>query len=202
MAAREKYLSKSESAELAGVSIETIEKYIEYGLIDIDMMDQTRKQIRELDLISLFQVDKNAALSRDIKVEESVPTQDKIIFGNGPTASKVTPLKNKKKKKISIPPLRNSQKIKLSSSAGAGRSAEVDLKEINNLLKERIVHLREERDWLRKRVENLEVSIERGQTLQMSQIESVRKLLNPVNIPGVKSISKNILGWLPRNSKK
>ncbi len=201
MAAREKYLSKSESAELAGVSIETIEKYIEYGLIDIDMMDQSGKQIRELDLISLFQVDRNTSLSRDPKVDESIPTQDKIILGDGPTVSKVTPLK-KVKKKVSNPPLRNSQKIKLSSSASTEGRAEVDLKEINKLLKERIVHLREERDWLRKRVENLEVSIERGQTLQMSQIESVRKLLNPVNIPGVRSISKNILGWLPGNSKK
>ena len=75
---------------------------------------------------------------------------------------------------------------------GSSLPAANELLEINKSLREQIHILRDERDWLRERVEKLESRSEREQMLLMSESENVRKLINSSK----KSFWQRALPWL------
>ncbi len=58
-----------------------------------------------------------------------------------------------------------------------------ELIELNKSLREQIQILREERDWLRERIEKLEARSEREQMLLLSESENVRSLISTNNKP-------------------
>jgi len=75
----------------------------------------------------------------------------------------------------------NSDRIQQSSSAVEGEALiehrSFELLDLNCSLREQIEMLKQERDWLRKRVEILEVRSERDQLLLLSETKTVQKLL-------------------------
>lgn len=73
-------------------------------------------------------------------------------------------------------PITNEQTAQSSSSTQA-RGATDELLEINQLLRIQIQIMREERDWLRERVEKLEERSEREQMLLLAESQTVRSLL-------------------------
>ena len=74
----------------------------------------------------------------------------------------------------------------------------LELIEINAHLRERLKSLKAERDWLRERVEKLELQLEREQTLLMAESETVRRLIS-LNAnsrkTGITAKVKRLLGW-------
>jgi len=76
--------------------------------------------------------------------------------------------------------------------SGSALPAANELLEINKSLREQIQILRDERDWLRERIEKLESRSEREQMLLLSESENVRKLISSSK----KSFWQRALPWL------
>ncbi|MFN8389207.1 MAG: hypothetical protein U0136_02820 [Bdellovibrionota bacterium] len=72
-----------------------------------------------------------------------------------------------------------------------------ELIELNKSLRDQIQMMREERDWLRDRIEKLESRSEREQMLLLSESENVRKLISATQ----KSFWQRALPWLGDNKK-
>jgi len=150
MAARPKLLDKQQSAELAGVSPETIKKYISYGLIE-PIEEDDDELIREIDILSLFQVNSESFISNQVEtssneeqIKEKLKPIDKIVLGKKANGTKSFSKNNR---------FADKQGEQIST-------ASKEVLEINKALKERVYQLIEERNWLRERLEKAEKRLE------------------------------------------
>jgi DNA-binding transcriptional MerR regulator len=75
-----------------------------------------------------------------------------------------------------------------------GKASTFELLELSRSLRDQIQMLKEERDWLRKRVENLEARTERDQMLLISESSTVRTLIEQA--PKRRSFWSFALPWL------
>lgn len=197
MSAAEKLLSEDESAMLAGVSVQTIQQYLRFGLLDNASRDGG-SLIRKGDVESLFHLGAapNQLADRLEIIKESSETEaeednslgalrDKIILGEG-RATNLRPLKSVADKiNFTLPssgPKQSSstfdQTPAHTESVSSTITKELELIEINRSLREQVKMLREERDWLRERLERLESRSEREQMLLLAESETVRRLIS------------------------
>lgn len=143
----EKLLSENESADFAGISLETILQYKDFGLLK-PIIQNEQAFYKESALKAFFllgdrtnsreQTDKKQSLAEQITVE---------IEEDSYSTSTETP------------------------------QAMSTLVQINKQLQQQVQDLKEEREWLKKRIEVLESRSEREQMLSLSDSETIRRLI-------------------------
>jgi DNA-binding transcriptional MerR regulator len=235
-------LSEEESAAVAEVSVETIRKYRDCGLLDPVLKDN-QTFFQEVDIQTLFftktrkegleQNGQAASLTpepqREPVVEPQAPpstavdekqTALEISASSGASENAERPVLSAEQPQESAS-LRNadtiptetpvskpvqafiseskapSEPIEISSKAEVAElPSSTELIELNKSLRDQIQILREERDWLRDRVEKLESRSEREQMLLLSESENVRKLI----VSNQKSFWQKALPWFSSKS--
>lgn len=131
----ERLLSESDSANFAGITIETIRQYKSFGLLK-PVIKNEQVLYKESALRAFFLLgEKKETLAEQITVEVE---EDSEI------------------------------------EAPQGFST---LIQINKQLQQQIQDLKEEREWLKKRIEVLESRSEREQMLSLSDSETIRRLI-------------------------
>jgi DNA-binding transcriptional MerR regulator len=187
-------LSEQESSNLVGVSLETIKRYQEFGLLK-PVMKNNLPFYREKELKNLFLItsasDKSAS-EKPVSVAEastgaaapknqsSVPTLSDLLSERlAPVgeslktdSSEQNAIEPEDTKSVSAEP----PSQQLSAPVPAIRME--DLVYENKGLKDRLKSLEDERDWLRQRVEQLEERSGREQMLLLSEKETLRDVLN------------------------
>ena len=167
-------LSDEQSAELAGVSVDTIEKYCQIGLL-VPEMRGDKPFFKEADIKSLFYTKSNYssfAATTAVETPQEHPTspapqqssqEETIESSELPTAEEA-------ESQVLETPTQERRELEPSQR-------EAQLLEMNQTLREQIELLREERDWLRQRIEHLETRSEREQMLLLAESETVRRLV-------------------------
>lgn len=139
--AEETLLNEQQSADFAGVTIQTIQQYKEFGLLKTVEKDG-ENFYKESALKTFFLISsekKKETLNEQITVEIE------------------------------------EENTNISLSDADDSSA---LIQINKQLQKQLKELKEERDWLKKRIEVLETRSEREQMLSLSDSETIRRLIN------------------------
>ena len=178
-------LTEEQSAKIAEVSVDTIRKYRDCGLLDPIVKDN-RTFFQELDIRTLFY----AKFKERERVFEP-PAEPVPIVEPAPEA---TPEPAPVLEAIHAEPVEEIPAIPAVEVVGQTNDlpAAGELVEINKSLRDQIQILREERDWLRERIEKLEARSEREQMLLLSESENVRKLINTTR----KGFWQRALPWL------
>lgn len=217
----DKLLSEEDSAELAGVSIDTIRRFRQFGLLSAASQDGA-PQYLEQEITSLFHIDGAPVHVRaqtqqlEGQLSERAEPQLKVIPGGGtvlefnqqtPTTEPTlenkddnSPLTERAASAGRVgdaafhptAPSETSPSLVQTSTTDSERSwssavpeqhnaqvafSDRELLEHNRMLQEQINSLKEERDWLRERLEKLETFSQREQMLLLSNSETIRTLL-------------------------
>jgi hypothetical protein len=240
-------LSEEESAAVAEVSVETIRKYRDCGLLDPVLKDN-QTFFQEVDIQTLFftkarkegleqngqaaspvqepqrepvvepqappfaAVDEkqaaqpgspeiSASSGASENAERPVPSaeqpQESASLRNADTIPTETPVSKPAVQAFISESKAPSEPIEISSKAEVAElPSSTELIELNKSLRDQIQILREERDWLRDRVEKLESRSEREQMLLLSESENVRKLI----VSNQKSFWQKALPWFSSKS--
>lgn len=242
-------LSEQESAELVHVSIETIRKYRECGLID-PIIRENRTFFNEADIRTIFygravcNPDSSDVSSSSPKVPDSLAgtpstavegvtdaglrsgaelaTDDSrssttpplaVVDGAGTAASAAAPVSPPAETPEAVSPASSDGPASSSVSPGSSPQGRTpapqvimadgsalatnlppasELLEVNKGLRRQVEMLREERNWLRERIEKLEARSEREQMLLLSESENLRSAMS---LAGT-SFWKRALPWL------
>jgi len=204
MSANLRLLTEEESAHVAEVSIDTIRKYKDCGLLDPIVKDNTTF-FQELDIRTLFYTkfkDHNPAFALRSKPEpsEKVDTAESAALNaselvGSPSLETAKPATESKVITPEFVQAKSSEtqtaEPDVQQTAPGLQSSE--MLELNKSLRLQIQILREERDWLRDRIERLETRSEREQMLLLSQNENVRNLIKTTS---QKSFWSKALPWL------
>ena len=185
-------LTAEQSAEIAGVSLDTIQRYKDFGLLTTVEQDQ-QTFFRKIDIVTLFHregvdlqptqedstpetsPEPTEPLNQQIEVmgtadqeqselEEDDATAERII-NEQPVAAEATTAA------IAKP---------LSDNDSELHAENLRLKEQVQTLEHQIVLIKEDRDWLRGRLEKFELRSEREQMLLLSERENIRSLVNQI----------------------
>lgn len=168
------YFTELEAAEAAGISLDTIKEFISLGVLKLYPADSVFAQnyLTRSDLIASFHNLKDLEVTVEISKSSASSTHT-------PTSEQLY------QPEQSI----QESEIKQSSTSTTARSVGTDsgstfiehrsfeLLDLNKSLREQIEILKQERDWLRKRVETFEIRSERDQLLLMSETKTVQSLL-------------------------
>ncbi len=205
-------LSREEAALLAGVCIETIERYRDLGLLRKYQKD-SEERFSEEDIKLLF----NARIRNRTKTD--VSTGKSRIFSTPPVVESPSNYQEQPKSvtggaEEELPRLQDILKeVETSSPESAGETSmrssneteydidesafdegrsihqysragtypdisSIELLELTKTLKDQLEIVKEERNWLRKRIEKLESQTERDQMLRMAESETIRTLIS------------------------
>lgn len=244
----EQTLTAAQCAELAGVSVDTIEKYVAIGLLqptrdasgesryrqsDIRSLFYTRKSLQPkldeelpniLDLAgedesdqdsdsSLTSEKQNAPSEDDSAVDPTISqsaaqtesdtsSQGSIDHHNASSKAESDAKLNADQETTSEDaeqPLTETSAVESSRETSQSREVE-HAQEVQYALREQIEVLKEERDWLRNRVEQLELRGEREQMLLLSESETIRRLVSQKTFTE-KVLQTFRLPWLQQERK-
>lgn len=162
-------MSIEECAVFAGVSIDTVGQYAEFGLLpSVDL--QGSRFFKEQDVRSVFHLSSNQKVQVKVASAQEQPVEQ---------ASESISLAEQ----ITVIPL--SQEIEITGSPKESSRGEslriIELLQLSQTLREQLEMVKEERDWLRTRLERLEARSEREQMLLLSESETVRSLISQRN---------------------
>ena len=187
-------LSAEESANIAGVSKETIEQYVSYGLLE-PIVHNNEAKFRESDIRSLFYTRVSKPKTEPAKKhspmpidDEEVPSLSQILSETTAESEKIAPSDDEAIEEKSALSEEDSTAGKNESLNSKIEKQEVPDSTVNpdkdllSSLNAQIELLREERDWLRERVERLETRADREQMLLLSESETVRSLLRSTEV--------------------
>jgi DNA-binding transcriptional MerR regulator len=198
-----KLLTAAESAALSGVSIDTINQYRDFGLLKVQNV-QGQDYFEEEDIKIVFNsrivgraVEKSQSLpdQASIKPEDpELPTLSSILGQEAKQSStKVVKLHADKPPEVvvKIDEVINSGNKdnsgvicgELEDKANSTNNnsytesegpSSIEVLELSRSLKQQLELVMSERDWLRQRVEKLEVQLERQQLISMTETETLR----------------------------
>ncbi len=165
-------MTAEQCAAFAGVSLDTVRQYQEFGLLQTVEREGTHF-FKEADVASIFHLSAikgKPAYSEQTK--ESTQSSNPFKTASNFTAASPPEPQN-------IIPLQNQIEVEKSEPQADGSSLRiVELLQLNQALREQLEMVKEERDWLRARQERLEARSEREQMLLLSESETVRSLIN------------------------
>jgi DNA-binding transcriptional MerR regulator len=200
------FLNESACAELAGVSLETIRRFRQYGLLQSTERNG-EVLFSEREILSLFHVEKRNSSSSAAKVDSQLNPQvnaeprtvepkleQRVVNASQEANNVATDGRSESESKPREPDLRVIPGgAQATGTPSGGVSAELavvhvnsnaveyqhvrELVEINKTLRESVQSLREERDWLRERLEKIESFSQREQMLLLSNSETIRTLI-------------------------
>ncbi len=198
-----KLLTAAESSALAGVNIDTINQYRDFGLLKVQNV-QGQDYFEEDDIKIVFNsrivgraVEKSQPLpdQASIKPEDSeLPTLSSILGQEAKKSStKVVKLHADKPLEVvdKVDEVINSgnkddsgvicgeleDKVNSTNNNSYTESegpSSIEVLELSRSLKQQLELVLSERDWLRQRVEKLEVQLERQQLISMTETETLR----------------------------
>lgn len=157
-------LSIEKASKLTGIHISTIKKYLDFGLLESVKNEAGEECLLEEDLLTMFQPQQKS-LS---KTNPSKENKNNLHLAKG----KAKPKKQKKQ------------------AQETDTEFLLEVIEINRNLRDRLKYLQEDNSWLKKRIESLEKSLEREQTLQAAQLETIGRLSRSQNSFFKESIPK------------
>ncbi len=213
-----KLLSSRDSANLAGVGIDTIKQYRDLGLLRVQLIDGI-EYFEEDDIKLVFnsrrrEVQKavvnepvtSSIVGHQMEVgaaDESVelPTLTSIL-NKATSACQLEEVKDPKvvrihaekvsksetpneieEQELELPPQAIHGEVETSKKNGQNSSyrdsddlSSIEMLELSRSLKHQLELVLSERDWLRQRVEKLELQLERQQMISMSETETLRML--------------------------
>lgn len=177
MASNSNLLTAQESAQLAGVSTETLRQYATQGFLKL--VEKDGEQLFQADEISELFV---AGGSGKEEKESTSDSGDNENAGFGAKFSGFSPLKERECATDLHSQIETLKARPFEPSSTIGEringSTHSELVAVNRQLREEIRILREEKEWLRSRLEKLESRSERDQMLMMSELETIRGLVN------------------------
>lgn len=196
-----RFLTAEEAAACANISEETIFKYKELGLLRAFRVNG-QEQYREDEIRMIFNARMKAAqhsvehvasktpeatvsLKETIQKsdeanknsEEELPTLHDILREDTPLAASIEKSSTDTQNQGTHT---QAEFVKNRENAPDFRSFDIpsiELLELTRSLKDQLETVKEERNWLRRRVEKLEASIEREQMIAISKTESLRNLI-------------------------
>lgn len=165
MDSADQLMSIEECAVFAGVSIDTVGQYAEFGLLP-SVDKQGSRFFKEQDVRTIFHLSSN----QKVQPKESRDEQPLQQAARPVTLAE----------QITVIPL--SQEIEITSAPKESSRGEslriIELLQLSQTLREQLEMVKEERDWLRTRLERLEARSEREQMLLLSESETVRSLIS------------------------
>jgi DNA-binding transcriptional MerR regulator len=191
------YLPLDQSALLAKVTPETILQYEKFGLLS-SKLEGDKKFYSKRDLSSVFRSTMSSSSGSYVSGSENsaqtkIQTTEKSVASEqiNPTQSQpqMNSLKAETSTEKSIPEqsassLNSQIETSFQSNSGTTSSApsariesSYELLQLMGSLKDQIQMLKDERDWLRTRVEKLETRSSRDQVLLLSESRTVRSLV-------------------------
>lgn len=196
MSANLRLLTEEESASIAEVTIDTIRKYRDCGLLD-PIVKENQTFFQELDIRTLFYTkfkDHNPLFAIKTKPPEAAAQPETV----SPSPAAETPYEEKVVVEAPAEPSPEAANEavtpefvessgptkKLEENLASALPPSAEMIELNKSLRLQIQILREERDWLRERIERLEARSEREQMLLLSQNENVRNLIKTTSKKG------------------
>ncbi len=203
------FISEKEAAQISGVSIATLKRFVEAGYLDTEIdSDGVR-------LYSKAQLDEIFSLSRSldslIKEQDEQDKQPTSSSNNGSVHSTASVQIN----------LADRIEVEQTTNASAASFTKPDLNALQILenesaklrniisLQEQLLDsrdkelndLREQRRWLRERIEKLEEKNDRDQLLILSETQTIRKLINVhAERKSTLTLALEWLGLKPANS--
>ena len=147
------------AAKQAGISTRTLQHYIDYGFIRTEQLgDEIGIRLDELQMLFGERSTMNGAThARDESTQDAFEESADTGRVRGSVANE-----------------RLAEQVERVAVSTAETAATSD--RLQEMLLEEIGRLREERDWLRERLERLEVRSERDQMLMLSELETIRSL--------------------------
>lgn len=236
-------LSPEESAELAGVSKDTIEKYMAIGLLSSVEDSEEGPRFSESDIRALFYTKKSFLDSHDEELpprseelatllQEAAQNDEEPSIGEKPRAAEPEQEVATEASQVAAPdqdagiaaalgdqtatssdtnPSQQPSSSQPETESGTLSQPQMTAKtegpslhdqiELTRALREQIEVLKEERDWLRQRVEHLEVRGEREQMLLLSESETVRRLVTQRSLTD-RFLQTLRLPWISSDGKK
>lgn len=212
-------MSESESTRFAGVTLDTLRQYERFGLLQSVRKDN-EVFYRENDLRTVFGVNES---SRSPESNSEQPlTQPNVAqapqqFPNPePPRTEGNPIHTATVEPERVPPAAAQSQFEQTQGqdfhqfrpqnptfdSGVTYShpqspGVFEMLESNKTLREQIQILKDERDWLRKRVEKLETRTERDQMLLIAENETVKGLMHQLPAPAPRrSFWQISLPWL------
>ncbi len=195
----EERISEQEAVALAGVSARTLLRFSESGYLAIETMPDGTRTFQTSQILEIFggaapssQTQTTPPSHSEMPVEEEVPQELKTCSMDltPPPSPKEAPLTT-----AAVP----------DSTTSAKESAlETENQRLRNLLSiqerildakdDEIADLKNQRGWLRERVEKLEEKADRDQILLLSETQTIRKLIAIQEAR--KSPVRNLLEWI------
>lgn len=212
-------ISESESTRFAGVTLDTLRQYERFGLLQCVRKDN-EVFYRENDLRTVFGVNDSARAPEGRTEQPSTSTPNAQPAYQPQTASTESPQQSTVDGTTSAAP--HEQPAAVEPQLERPRSNETphfqpqntqfdsgvtyshpqspgvfEMLESNRTLRDQIQILKDERDWLRKRVEKLETRTERDQMLLIAENETVKGLMHQLPAPAPRpSFWRIALPWL------
>lgn len=188
-----RFLTTSEAATLACVSIETISKYKDLGLLRAFRVNG-QEQFREDEIKLVFNsksknTSTNDTSSQNSQTDSHAQIQESNTNQTQMSSSEEPPTLNdilsdepnlSQDQTSSTPHEPQTEFVKNKENTGDFRHFDIpsiELLELTRSLKDQLETIKEERNWLRRRVEKLESSIEREQMITISKTEAMRNLI-------------------------
>lgn len=189
MSQQVRFLNEAQCAALAGVSLETLREYERLGILQ-PLRKDGEFWYAEPEVRNTFQVSNDENVGDTKQSSEELTQSKQELSQEAPALQAVSePAAMPRTESVTSGPVESSSSNSAASqtsnssihrtvemySPGEGNS--FDLLDLNRSLRDQIQMLKEERDWLRKRVENLEGRSERDQMLLISESQNVKSLL-------------------------
>jgi len=173
-------MSIEECAAFAGVSLDTVIQYAEFGLLPAVERDG-KSFFKEGDVTTIFHLSSKERVSTKGKEREdssdnssqrSDDAKDELHTSSSVDETDFSEQSN-------VIPLNEEIEVTASGASSRGESLRiVELLQLCQSLREQIDMIKEDRDWLRTRLERLEARSEREQMLLLSESETVRSLIS------------------------
>lgn len=181
-------LSIEEAAQLTGIHISTIKKYLDFGLLELVKNEAGESCLLEDDLLTIFQPGQVQPSNKKATKENKA----RLHLAKGSSEKQESKKPNKQKEQ----PQDTDTEFLL------------EVIEINRNLRDRLKSLQEDNSWLKTRIESLEKSVEREQTLQAAQLETIGRLARNQasffgeNIPKISSGLIRLTGSIGKKGKE
>ena len=172
------YISETEASNFAGVSAATLSRFVEAGYLKIESDTDGLRLFSKVELAELFGLEDGS--SADWSAPQPQATQPEVAAPR-PQPVISAPLSSQ----VELERGPSSYRSGLRESAWAFLDREVSrLKHLTELQERLLEHherelkdLREQRDWLKGRLEKLEEKGERDQLLLLAETQTIRKLV-------------------------
>lgn len=175
----ENFIAESDAAALAGVSIRTLMRFAEAGYLQVENDESGRQLFARSEIKDVFGIQTEDEISEQSLAPE--PPAEKVIELTLASARQAQPAAEGMARQAE----QNASKYfvpravaLLEQEVSRLRTLQELQEKLLDMRDREIQDLKEQRDWLRSRLENLEEKSKRDQVLLLSEAQTVRQLIS------------------------